>query len=84
MIFDLWVSGTMKVDKGQDRNYHFQVLFFPSREVEHLLSVLQQDRSFGLCLCYIQRTCEDADFDPGKLLDHSWPHGSKVQHSLGR
>lgn len=71
MIFDLWVSRDVRVDKGKGRNYHFQVLFLSPCEVEHLLSILQQNRSFGLCLGDVQRTCEDTDFGPGKLFDHS-------------
>ena len=63
------MSDVIGVEKDWD--YHFQVLFLSPCEVEHFLSILQQNRSLGLCLGDIQWTCEDTDFDSGELLDHS-------------
>ena len=69
IILGLWVSGVIKVEK--DWNYHLQVLFLSPCEVEHFFSILQQNRSLGLCLGNIQWTREDTDFDSGELLNHS-------------
>jgi len=69
IILRLWVSGIIKVE--EEWNYYLQVLFLSACEIEHFLSILQQNCSLRLCLGYIQRTCEDADFGPGELLNHS-------------
>lgn len=69
IILRLRVSDVTKIEI--DWNYHLQMLLLSPCKVKHLLGILQQNCSFGLCLGDIQWTCEDTDFGPGKLLDHS-------------